>query len=272
MRTKPWHQLVQDIRQGKNIELYVTILGSAVIVILGLFNVVDIEIIATAILAILSLVAFSLLTDRATTKEIENTLEEVKGRMERPRLKDVLFSWRERVPELRSRLTQAREVWVVTRSGLNFWREFSSELLEVADRGGLVRILLLDPDGSAFENYKKLDFSTADLHDPSLLKANLHHLLKVLHTVSQLERGTFEVNVIDHVTPLALVLTDPQHSGGIIQVGLGTVMDARVRPSFVVTAKDSGHWFAWFRKDFETLWAQSRPAFTALEEQPTPAT
>jgi len=269
--TGPWHQVVQDIRQGKNVELYVTIIGSVIVVALGLFNAVDIEIVLTAILAILSLVAFGLLTDRTTTRQIENSLEEVIKRMGRPGLNDVFFSWQDRVPELRSCLAQSREVWIVTRSGLNFWREFSNELLEVANRGGVVHILLLDPDGMAFETYKKLDRPTAAFHDPTLLKPNLFHLLGAMHTAaSHIERGSFDINVIDYVAPSALVLTDPQDDGGTIQVGLGTILDARVRPSFVISATDSPHWFTWFRKEFETLWAQSRPAFAVLEEQRRP--
>ncbi len=264
----PWDQMIEDIRQGKNIELYVTIFAAVFVAVLSMLNVVDTQIVLTAVLAVLSLVAFSLLTDRTTTKRIRTVLEEVKRHIDQPELKAIFFSWRDSRSDLRSRLKQSREVCIVIRSGINFWNEYSNELLEVAHRGGVVRVLMIDPDGDAFQNHMQRDFSTADMHDPSLFKANVCHLLGVMRMqAKKLEHGKLEVHVIDYVAPLALVSTTLQDGSEIIQVGMGTVLDARVRPSFTITRADGENWFTWFTQEFEVLWSRSRPAYD--QTQPT---
>jgi len=58
----------QDVKVGKNIDVYITIIVALVVVTLDIFNIVKQEIVSAATLALLALVSYSLLIDRRTKK------------------------------------------------------------------------------------------------------------------------------------------------------------------------------------------------------------
>lgn len=118
MKNNPWQILKADIQQGKNIELYITIVISFVVAGLSLIYE-DARFIPPAILTVLSLVAFGLLSDRYSKEKEGKTLNKIEVFLEQQHLshKSLFFSWQEQEPDLRSRIASASEVWGLTRSG-----------------------------------------------------------------------------------------------------------------------------------------------------------
>ncbi len=272
MRKNLWDQV---IRQAQNIDLYLTILGSGVVVVLGIFGIVKPEIVSTAILAILGLVAISLLSNRRTgdtlqqllqqiqesnqeTQDITHqSLQQVLEELREPPLNRVFLSWHNRTPELRMQLSQAREVWILTRSGLNFWASFQQELLSSLNYGGTVRLILLDPNSNALDQYKnRFEQLWAQVQSASLISQRVQALIMDLDDLSsQLSDGKLEIQTTDYMSPWILVLINPEDSNGIIQVGLSMFgPEGETIPSFVVKAGRDRYWFEVFSREFDAIW------------------
>ncbi len=74
---KAIRRIWQDIRNGQNIDIYITVTVSFVVAILSAFGVTNQTLISSAILAILALVSASLLSNRRANESIESALRAV---------------------------------------------------------------------------------------------------------------------------------------------------------------------------------------------------
>ena len=66
-------------------------------------------------------------------------------------LEEVLIPFRKISRELRDNIRCGRNIWLCSRSGLGFWRDFGDALDPLFKKNGKSRALWLDPDSSAFE-------------------------------------------------------------------------------------------------------------------------
>ena len=71
---KSWQSLWNDIRSGQNLDIYLTLLVSLTVMILGVVGIVDQGIISSAILACLAVVAGSLLNNRRAFSNTETSI------------------------------------------------------------------------------------------------------------------------------------------------------------------------------------------------------
>ena len=69
----------RDVRAGQNLDIYLTIIISAVIAILGIFQVVDQTIISATVLAMLALVASTLLQNRRANDLLQKRMSAMEG-------------------------------------------------------------------------------------------------------------------------------------------------------------------------------------------------
>jgi hypothetical protein len=256
-----WRHLLEDIQQGRNIELYLTILGVVSVFVLDLFNAVDPGIVSTAVLGVLGLVAVSLLSNRRKDDMVQQALQQIQERQKAPSLGEVFSSWRARSVELEARLSQADEVWVLTRTGINFWSSYQNELMRVLKRDGTVRLIILDPNGIALRLYKsRFKRRWSQVKRAELMHQNIKALLEDLKDLSaELPRGTLEIRTVDYMAPWAIVLIDPHSPDGMIQVGLGMFgPSGEVRPSFVLRGRQDSDLFHLFCEEFEAMWEHNR--------------
>ena len=69
-------KIFRDLRQGENLEVYLSLVVALVLLILDVFGVASTEAIAAGTLATLALLAFSTLTNRQQTQKLARAAEQ----------------------------------------------------------------------------------------------------------------------------------------------------------------------------------------------------
>lgn len=250
-----------DIREGKNVELYFTILICLAVVVLSMSDVVDLKTVTSAILAVLSLEAVSLLTNRRIEQSLKESMEKVLEHQHRPRLSTALVPFSRGMQELSRRLMQADEAWILSRTCRRLWGDYQEELQAVAKRGGL-RLLFLDPDNGALDMVARSAIWQQP-GDDERIKTDVRHLINHLEYVqAKLHLNELAVRLIDYLPAWTLILINPRKNDGIIWVELATYRShPRKRPSFVVECSLDNDLFGQFRAEFEQMWQDAHPAW-----------
>jgi hypothetical protein len=261
MKGKSLRSIWDDIRQGHNVEVYLTVLICLVVLILNLLGVVDMKIVTSAILAVLSLEAFSLLTNRHSEQALQQTLAETTRRLAGPRLAEVFVPYSERVTELSSHLLQADEVWILSRTCRRLWTDYEEELRTIAARNGL-KLLLLDPNNGALKMISK-SAVWQQPGDGDRLKSDVEQFITRLERVrGTLRLDKFEVRLLDYLPAWTLVMINPHKDSGVIFAELATYRShPRKRPSLKVECGVDYDLFNHLRYEYEEMWNSARSAW-----------
>lgn len=268
MGIRPLRNMWADIRQGKNVELYFTVLICLAVVVLSTLDVVDLKTVTSAILAVLSLEAVSLLTNRRTEQSLKKSMEEVLEHQNRPRLSKVFTPFSEGMQKLGSRLMQADDVWILSRTCRRLWYDYQEELQAVAKRGGL-RLLFLNPDNGALDMVTR-SATWQQPGDGERIKADVDYFVSRLeHIQTHLHLNELAVRLIDYLPAWTLILINPRKNDGIIWVELATYRShPRKRPSFMVECSLDNDLFDQFRAEFEQMWQDAHPAWEQAVPEP----
>jgi hypothetical protein len=261
MKGKFLRDIWDDIRQGRNLEVYLTVLICVVVLVLDLFDIADLKIVTSAILAVLSLEAFSLLANRRNELELQRALAETTRQLARPRLAEVIVPYTERMKELTDHLLQADEVWILSRTCRRMWGDYEDELRTIAARHGL-RLLVVDPSNGALDMItRSAVWQQPD--DSARLKSNVEQFITLLGQV----RGTlrlekFELRLLDYLPAWTLVVINPHKDTGVIYVELATYRShPRKRPSLKVECGTDYELFSQLLYEFEEMWRSARSAW-----------
>ena len=261
MELKFFRNIWADIRQGHNAEVYFTVLICLVVILLNLFSIVDLKTVTSAILAVLSLEAIGLLTNRRAEQELKQSLEDALKRQHHRKLSDVFIPFGEGIRGLSQRLLQTDEVWILSRTCRRLWTDYGDELQTIARRGGL-RLLILDPNDGAL-NMVARSAAWQRPGDGERLKTDVEQFVNRLeHIQGTLRLNHFEVRLIDYLPAWTLILINPNKSDGIVYVELATYRShPRKRPSFVVERGVDYDLFDQLRSEFEEMWNSTQPAW-----------
>jgi len=138
----------------EDVEFYVTLAIGVSALTLELLHIINEEVVLSLILAMLAVVAFSIARNRHS---IEGMLNEAKkdssgNQAANLAIDDSVF---------RGRLETAREVSILTVANPAVVYTNAERLLDVANRGGIVRYCIVNPRGAAIEMATARDFYTA---------------------------------------------------------------------------------------------------------------
>jgi len=250
-----------DVLQGRNVDVYLTVLICFIVFALDIMEIVDLKVVTGAILAVLSLEAASLLTNRRTEQESKQSLETILKRQRQFRLSEVITSYSERMHEISGHLMQADEVWVLSRTCRMLWKDYQVELQVVARRDGL-KLLFINPDDGALDMVaKSAIWWQAD--DGKRLKADVEHFVRRLKLVQEkLDLDKLEVRLIDYLPAWTLILINPRKDDGVIYVELATYRShSRKHPGFLVKCCSDASLFYQFRDEFEQMWNDAQLAW-----------
>jgi len=262
--TKTWTFL------KKNLDIILTIVGAAVVAVLGMSNVAKPEIVSAAILMILSLIAISLLVNRTTDSHLQQMAEVILEHTQKPSVDQVLLPYAKWMDEIDQRLWSAKEVWVLSRTCINIWQDYNDQFEKLLKAGGNVRLMLVDPNDGAV----KMIVESAqgfEHFDVKLRRANIEaHIIRLARRRSQPKGKGLQVRTIDYLPAWTLILIDPQSEKGAIYVELATFRaQPRSRPTLSLAADRAPRLFQMFRDEFKTMWNRARPIAPAAYEEGT---
>jgi hypothetical protein len=219
----------REIRGGENIDLYITLLAAVVLTILSTFGI-GLDSIAALTLAILALIAFSLLRSRHKLDAIARGLPLADpGPVE------------EFPPEFILDLTRGREIWLTGFHPHTTLVKYHSLLEEKLKNGDNLRVLVADPDGAVCE--------MAAMRFPGNAEADLvrTRVISTLSSLCELRRvapGNLEIRTIDYLLEYGAFLIDPNTEHGVAYVRRYTFKaPAGIMRPKLVYRQQGGKWY-----------------------------
>lgn len=245
--------ILEDVRKGKNLDVYLTISISACIAALGIFSVVNQEVVASATLATLAIVAVSLLKNRNEEENIKNVLEKLQDDY----ISASSFFRVYTIPQSKNLLPTAQSAFFW---GVNFRRTITvwdSEIERSLVNGAKLRFLLSKPNSSALEMaaFTRRPRSTRDRENKTL-QNSITRLAEISNSIGKID--SIEVRVIDHLPPWVIITIDPNSGKGTMSIVLFSFRNStEERPTLKLLAEKDKHWFDFFVDQFEQVWGDA---------------
>ncbi|MEV0585197.1 hypothetical protein [Nonomuraea sp. NPDC050310] len=257
----PFARLRADLAAGRNLEIYLTALIALGVGVLGVVGTVDAEVISAAILATLALLAVNALGPRQQADE----LKEQVGRLNRLVEERIAGSVSAEAfltttrAGLEEQIARAHDIRLCGVTLSRTVRNLVGELEDRLRRGASVKILLIDAEPGVLDQAAKR--STIPDH-PEVFGHRVRATTDLLRHLAALPdaTGRLEVRLLPFVPAFGVVLIDPDSTGGVLHVELGTHSSARPDPVFTLTAQRDPRWFRHFHGEFDRMWEAGRPA------------
>jgi hypothetical protein len=240
----------------QNLDLYVTVTLAVIIAILGLIGIVNQTVISSAILAILSLVSYSLIKSRHQDEDIKLKLLEINSR---DKLSEIFFSQEFNPYDLRDSVAQAKEVIFLGLTFTQTVQALSSPFEQVLSQKHKIRFLLIEGKSSAtkmaaFRNNLRRTQEKAD----KLVEDTLIRLAEVSSSIPD-SRKNLEVRVIDYLPSWTLISINPYEADGYMWLRLTTFrIPNDKRPGFELRRELYTKWFPFFLEQFEAMWQEAK--------------
>jgi len=241
---------IDDIKSGNNLDLYLTVVIAVIIAFLGAFSIAKQEIISSAILATLAILAFGSIQDRRERVIIRSALKEGSA--------DSFFR-KHSFSELEKLIETVKNSKSAFFWGIHFRKtvdNWNSDLQQALRNGTYLRFLLVKPESSAVAmsllRYN-LDSTQDNInHD---IESVLRKLAYIGISSNAIDR--IEVRVIDFMPPYTMISINPLSSNGKMYVLLSSIRTpTRQTPSFQISAEKDKSYFDFFVDQFEKAWKE----------------
>ena len=236
---KVLQQIWDDVRQGENIDLYLTVLVAVTLTMLNILGVAPSTWLMPITLAVLSMLAISSLGNR---HRLERILENETA--------ESLFG-EEYPATLKEDLSNASELWLI---GQNLARTIVNLLPTLETKiakGDSIKILVINPGSSAVK------FANTRLYFPlpneQQYREKILSALLTLSPFGKARKEQFEIRTVDYPLAFGAFAINPNTPHGIIymeQYGFKIKNDI---PKMVLRPKD-GIWYDVYKDQITALW------------------
>lgn len=248
----------------KNFDIILTIGGAGTVALLGFLSIVEPEIVSSAILTILTLIAISLLLNRKKDSYLHQKMDDIINRLLNPSAAQKFKPYKKYMDEIDQKISQAKEVWILSRTCGGYWKNYKDEFKKLLDNNSnnsCIKMMTVHPDNGAVKmitNYSEWE----NQDRPDSLKDSINAFIKDIKTKFPLELKSkrVEVALIDYLPAWSLVLIDPNSKeNGIIYVELATFRaHPRNRPTFSLKSREDSHYFEKFKNEFLTMFSYAK--------------
>lgn len=231
-----------DIKQGENIDLYISVFVSVLLVLLNFFGFAT-AVTSTVTLSVLGLMSISTLVSRRKTEKILEKLNE-------PSTKFFL----DRFPaERESVLINSKEILLMG-AVLNKTVHHYYPILEDKLRNGHnIRVLVTDPSGTVLESVARQQYKPTDAQE---LKSYLLLTLSSLEKLHKKFPENLEIRTINHPVQFGALVANTKTIDGVIFVELYSFKMERDAPIFSLNFQNRV-WFDFYNKQIENIWSNA---------------
>lgn len=270
---KALDRMFDEIKRGENLDLYLTILLAVVIALLGIFQVAKFEVLSAVTLAILGLLASSLVVSRWTITEVKSSFDELA--LASRSLQEKISNLVERPSaigffQVSSSLTSLiKNSSSIGLCGLTLTTTLNKEfpnILEKIEQGAKVRILVTDPDSQAIEQTTLRSFDPTNFdYYRNRIKATmqdiefLHQRWEASKKSNPSRAGSFEVRFLNFAPSFSVHVFNPTESSGQVVVEIYPHKNGfGAPPIFELNPARDGDWYRYFESQFEQMWESAK--------------
>jgi hypothetical protein len=232
-----------DLRQGENIDLYLTVVAALAISVLNLIGLAPAVLLPAITLAVLALLAVTNLVNR---HKLDDAIQKQSSAQ---------FFVENYPSSVTDDINNAKELWLVGYSLARTVLNFGSALEAKLSRNERIKVLLIDPHSGAVR------YANAGLLYPMTLEQFSQRIDTSLTMLSQIAKkypGRLDVRLIDHPISFGTYAMNVDAPNGTMYVELYEYKTTSDEPRFVLRKKD-GHWFELYREQLAILWKAAKP-------------
>lgn len=244
-------RLWKDIRQGENIDLYITVTIAIILAVLNIAGVAPPTWVAPLILAVLALLAFATLGNR-------HRLEAVLQGIDQTEQKLLVGNF---PPDLEIDLERAKEVWMVGVSLYSTTMKYYSLLERKLKEGCSVKILLVSPDGLSVQIVMTRRYGPISVEEE---RTRIRTSLQRLCELQKVAEGQLEIRTVDTLLTFGAFALDPEASGGVFYVEHYGFRTRREFLRKLVLHRNDECWYDSIKTEIFDLWESG----TRWEPQP----
>ena len=227
----------EDVKQGENIDLYVTIIIAVLLPILSLMNLAPTTWIPSITLTVLALLAITNLVNRhKLDKVIENQTP-------------TQFFFEEYPEEDLNDIKNAKELWLVGYHLSATIVKLSTVIEEKLSRKEKITVLLMDPNSQACQ------YANASLLYPTTdeqFRDRIRISLTTLRSIAQKYPDFLKVYLVDQLMPFGAHAMNIDDSNGKMYIQLYSYKSGGNDPRIVLNKKD-GRWYDLYQGQLKAL-------------------
>lgn len=226
-------------------DLYLILTLSAVVIILDLFDLVQLDRVVTAILAVLALLTLGMLKNRTLTNKLEDKISKVNvnQQLTQSGINNVYpnMPYDEFTEKIKSANTQI----IILQTWLKALNPISDEMIDAANRGVKIRILILDPE-SDIAKQRSVELGLEwDTSRPKALFEGVQSAFKKNDI-----KDKIEVRLHKRIPPYSLYMVDDWMLVGFYWHGRGSVSNQMIE--FKGIDREKMGWL--FLDTFDEIW------------------
>ncbi|MCO8270256.1 hypothetical protein M1L60_06565 [Actinoplanes sp. TRM 88003] len=244
------------MRLWRSLDLVLTSAVALTVGVLGMLNLAEASVLAGATLATLGVLAAGSLTARL---QMHGLTDLTRRHLVEPPSADRLLTTS--TSGLDADLSHAWEIGLIGVTLNRTIRNHSVELRACVERGGTVRIAVIDPRGDVLDEAARRSTS------PGTAEIFAHRLQPTLDLAAALTAlpgpGRAEVRLLDFVPAVGLLAVDTHQPHGRLHVDIYSHTFGGREPALALEPGRDHTWFQHFQAEFDQIWTAGRPAFVS---------
>jgi len=243
------------MRLLRHLDLSLTALAALAIGSLSMFDLAGSGLTTGATLAALGALSAAALAARLDLRRLHAMASRTSEQLSGPPSADRLLSPAR--PGTDADLRAAGEIAIIGVTLSRTLRHHLADLRACLQRGGTVRIAVIDPSGDAVAEAARRSSVPAS---PEIFEHRLRPTADLLRELTAAAGpGRLEVRLLDFVPAVGLLMIDPDEADGRLWVDIYSHRFAAEEPTLPLHAGRDRVWYAHFRREFEQIWTAGRP-------------
>jgi len=234
-------EMWQDIRQGANIDLYLTVGAAILCLLLQLVGVPIQQYLPAIMLALLTLVSINMLANRKQLEDLITTSKTTQSG-----ILSHTFP-----PDFQHNLDKVDSLWIIGVSAARLIVEdYPQQIRRILRRNGCVNILIVDSNSPAYGIATTRDVLSNTDYQISRTKATIS-------TVSVFKKenpGKVQLRTTKYPLDFETIIVSIEERQVIYMRHYGYKTELGTEPKITIDSRRDPEWFSYFRTHFQNLW------------------
>jgi len=253
-------RVAKDLGEGRNVELYATIVLAVLVGALGAFNVISGDVVGSVTLATSALLAYGNIGNRNTVDQLEDGIAKLsvgarENSLGRVRTEDFFVSDRPKPTELES----AKEIGFIGTTLSRTVIEYAGVLERKLRPGASICCATIDPKSGA---NGQLALKSYCVTEEGFYKSRVRPTIDLLRILGSLAgaNGSLELRLLPYVPSFGIIAIDPADADGVIYVEIYRHKSLEENALFKLEQERDQRWYDHFLRQYTALWESARPA------------